>query len=325
MFTRTAPIGKWLFAALVIAGMVFVIRHLAQIQQFVALAGRAQPIWLLAALGLQATTYISVACGWNAVLRRAGLPKALHRLIPIAIAKLFADQVIPGAGLGGNVLLIERLTRLGIPRGAAMAALLVSMIGFYASYAALALVMLFTLWSHRQATPLLTGLVTTFLIIAIAIPSLALWLRRRGSQPLPPGIEHIGPLQKLLQIVGEAPENLVRDRRLVAKVTAFNSLVFLADAASLAACLLAVGEPLLLSTAFIALMAGSIAMTLAPIPMGLGTFEASCIGMLTLLGVAIEPAVTATLLLRGFTLWLPLGFGLVLLRSRRERNRQAKP
>ena len=323
MLPRTSPIGKWLLTALVLAGLVFAIRHFAQFEQFVALARKAQPIWLLAALALQALTYLSVAAGWSAVLRRAGSSQPITRLIPVAISKLFADQAIPGAGLGGSLLLIEHLTRLGTPRGAAMAALLVSMIGYYASYAVLALVMLFVLWSHSQATPLLTGLVTTFLIVAIAIPSLALWLRRRGSQPLPPRIEQIGPLQKLLQIVGEAPERLIRDKALVGKVTLFNGSVFLADAATLAACLLAVGEPLDLPTAFIALMAGSIAMTLTPIPLGLGTFEASCIGMLTLLGVPIEPAVAATLLLRGMTLWLPLALGLVLLRGGGKRTGRA--
>lgn len=134
------------------------------------------------------------------------------------------------------------------------------MIGFYAAYAVLALVMLFALWLHDKATPLLAGIVTLFLTVAIAIPSLALWLRHRGSQPL------------------------------------------------------------LRSTAFIALMSASIAMTLVPIPLGLGSFEASCAGMLAVLGVRIEPAVTATLLLRGMTLWLPLALGLILVRSGSRRS-----
>jgi uncharacterized membrane protein YbhN (UPF0104 family) len=39
----------------------------------------------------------------------------------------------------------------------------------------------------------------------------------------------------------------------------------------------------------------STAATLGPIPLGLGTFEAACVGMLSLLGVAIETALAATL------------------------------
>lgn len=220
--------------------------------------------------------------------------------------------------MGGNVVLIERLTAFGAPRPAAMAALLVSLIGFYAAYSALALAMLFALWSHREATPLLTGLVTTFLLVALAIPSLALWLRHRGSEPLPPAIEGIGPLRKLLLAIGEAPDALIKDRRLIGRVALLIGLVFLIDAATRAVCLCAVGQPFQPLVAFIGLMSGSIAMTLTPVPLGLGSFEASCVAMLTLLGTGIEPAVTATLLLRGFTLWLPLFVGPILLRNRQK-------
>jgi hypothetical protein len=38
----------------------------------------------------------------------------------------------------------------------------------------------------------------------------------------------------------------------------------------------------------------------------LGTFEAACVGLLFLLGVAIETALAATLLLRGLTCWVPM-------------------
>lgn len=46
--------------------------------------------------------------------------------------------------------------------------------------------------------------------------------------------------------------------------------------------------------------------------MDLGTFEASCVAMLHVLQVPLEVALTATLLLRGFTVWLPTLPGLWL-------------
>ena len=62
------------------------------------------------------------------------------------------------------------------------------------------------------------------------------------------------------------------------------------------------------------------AATLGPIPLGLGTFEAACVGMLSLLGVAIETALAATLLLRGLTFWLPMVPGLWLAKRRSLRD-----
>ena len=124
----------------------------------------------------------------------------------------------------------------------------------------------------------------------------------------------------MLAIIGEAPARLVHDRGLILRVSLWNGLIFVVDAGTLAACLCALGQPWHPFTAFIGLMIGSIAATLVPVPLGLGSFEASCIAMLTLLGVRIEPAMTATLLLRGLTLWLPLVLGLALIRRRHLRR-----
>lgn len=313
--SRRRSLLRLLAIVIVVASVSLLVRHFADLEQFLELAQRAQPLWLLLAIGLQLGTYVAVASGWRAVLRRSGAPQPLRKLLPVAVSKLFADQALPGAGLGGHILLVDRLTALGTPRGTAVAALLISMIGYYASYAVLALVMLLVLWLHHHATPLLTGVVTTLLLVSLAIPALALWLRHRGSQPLPPGVERLGPVRKLVRVVGEAPVDLIGNRRLLLLVTFFNGIVFLADAATMAVCLLALGLPALPATAFLALMAGSIAATLAPVPLGLGTFEASATAMLVALDIPFEAALTATLLLRGLTLWLPLVPSLIIMRS----------
>ena len=308
-----------------LGAIVLLIRHFADLEHFVALARRAQPRWLIVAFAFQLVTYAAVAMGWKIVLKHAAAPQPLRKLLPVAVSKLFADQALPGAGLGGHILLVDRLTALGTPRSTAVAALLISMVGYYAAYAALALVMLLVLWLHHHATPLLAGLVTMFLIVALAVPALALWLRHRGSKPLPPWLERLGPVHRIVVIVGEAPADLVGDRRLLVLVSLLNGCVFLADSATLAACLLALGLPFEPATAFLALMAGSIAATLAPIPLGLGSFEASSTAMMTTLGIPFEAALTATLLLRGLTLWLPLLPSLAMMRGGARKPRRDRP
>lgn len=76
------------------------------------------------------------------------------------------------------------------------------------------------------------------------------------------------------------------------------------------------------------MLGASILAALAPVPMGLGSFEAGSTAMLSLLGVPVPTALAGTLLLRGFTLWLPLLPGLVLMRGsfkRRHRSRHVPP
>jgi uncharacterized membrane protein YbhN (UPF0104 family) len=175
--------------------------------------------------------------------------------------------------------------------------------------------MLLLLWLHDKATPLLAGLVTMFLLVALAIPSLALWLRHRGSEPLSPRLERLIWVRNLLEIVGQAPADLVGDRALLLRVAGCNALIFLADAATLWVCLHSLGQPEGFGTAFIALIMASIVVTLGPIPLGLGSFEATSTATLHLLGVPIEPAFAATMLLRILTLWLPLLPGLLLMRK----------
>lgn len=288
--------------------------HFGDLEKFADTLRDANPLWLIVAVVLQVMTYASVAQGWRSVLAKASSPQPLLRLVPIALSKLFADQALPAAGMGGNILLVARLRALGVPRSSAMATLLVSMIGFYAAYAFLAIVMLVVLWLNGHATPLLSGMVTAFLLVALAIPSLALWLRRRGSKPLSPFLEGIPVVRSLLHVVGETPPHLLRNRLLLAKVAGFNGLVFLADAATLEACLLALGTPVTFETSYIAVMIASIVTTLGPVPLGVGIYEAGSTAMLTMLGVPVAPALAGTLLLRGFTLWLPMIPGFLLIR-----------
>lgn len=314
---RSLPWRTAFFVAVVLGALVAGVLHFGDLKRFVEMVRKAQPLWMIGAVALQATTYLFLALGWSAVLDKAGKPLPLWRLFRIALVKLFIDQVVPAAGMSGNVLLVERLRARGIPEGAAVSTLLVSVIGFYAAYAALALLMMVALWFHHAAKAIIVGPLTAFLAVAIAVPALWLWLWRRGEEAMPRWMERIKPLARLMEMVGEAPKELVYDRRLIATVAFWNGLIFLADAATLAVSLRALGGPLLPVDAFIALMAASIAVTLAPLPMGLGSFEATCTATLAMLGQPVAAALAATLLLRVLTLWLPLVPGLWLIRRKR--------
>jgi uncharacterized protein (TIRG00374 family) len=313
--TRLGGWRNWFLGFVLIAALVGAVAHWGEVKDFAQLLRRARPAWLALAIACQLSTYVSVAMGWALVLTRAGTPRGLAPLIRIAVTKLFADQALPSAGMGGNVLLVDQLRRIGVPRGTAIAALLISMIGFYAAYALLAIVMLMMLWLHHQATPLMAGLVTLLLCVALAIPSLALWLRRRGSKPLPDRLERIAFVRSLLGTVAQAPSELLADRRLLLRVAACSGVVFLADAGTLFACLRALGTEPSIATSFIALVMASIVVTLGPIPLGLGSFEAASTATLHLLGIPFEAAFAGTMLLRLFTLWLPLLPGMALMRK----------
>lgn len=306
---------SWLLAALLVGGLVLAAFHWGDVKRFGKLLTEAKPLWLLIAVGLQLATYLGLAVQWWVALRRGHTPESVRDLFRLTFAKHFADQVVPTAGVSGNVLLVDRLVSLGVPRPNAVAALLLQIIAYYFSYALGALWVLVVLWWKSRSSWLLTGAVLAFLMVAAGIPALTLWLHRRGRGKVPRWISRWSKAKHFFELVGEAPRELVRDPWLIATVTVLNLLVFIADAATMQACLLALGVHAPLSAGYVAFMMASIAVILGPVPMGLGSFEAVSIAMLRLFGVPFEAALSATLLFRGFTLWLPLLPGGLLLRK----------
>ena len=305
----------WFLALLLGAGLIVAVLHWGDVKKFAALMTTARPLWLAIAAGLQLATYFGLSAQWWLTLRRARTPQPQSDLFRLTFAKHFADQVVPTAGVSGNVVLVDRLVSLGVPRGNAVAALLLQIIAYYISYAAGALWVLVVLWWKSRTSLLLTGAVLLFLVVAAGIPAATLWLHRRGQERLPRWLARWSKARHFFELVGEAPRELIRDPQLVAWLTLLNGIVFLADAATMQACVAALGVHAPLSAGYIAFMMASIAVILGPIPMGLGSFEAVSIAMLRLFGVPFEAAVSATLLFRGLTLWLPLIPGGLLLRQ----------
>ena len=304
----------WVLAALLVGGVIVAALHWADVKRFGKLVEEAKPIWLLAAFGLQLATYVGLAAQWWVALKRGRSEEEPVSLLRLTFAKHFADQVVPTAGMSGNVLLVDRLVNLGAPRNIAVAALLLQILAYYFSYALGAAWVLVVLWWKSRMSVLLTGAVLVFLIVAAGIPALTLWLHRRGQGEIPRWIARWSKAKNFFELVGEAPRELVRDPWLIAIVTALNLAVFVADAGTMQCCLLALGVRAPLSAGYVAFMIASIAVILGPVPMGLGSFEAVSVAMLRLFGVPFEAALSATLLFRGFTLWLPLIPGGLLLR-----------
>jgi uncharacterized protein (TIRG00374 family) len=306
---------SWLLALLLIAGLIVAVLHWGDVKKFAALVTHAKPLWLLLAVVLQLATYFGLSAQWWLTLRKAHTPEPHRELFRLTFAKHFADQVVPTAGMSGNVVLVDRLVRMGVPRGNAVAALLLQIIAYYISYAAGALWVLVVLWWKARSSLLLDGAVVLFLVVATGIPALTLWLHRRGQERLPRLLARWSKSRHFFEMVGEAPVELVRDPQLIAALSALNLAVFIADAATMQACIHALGVHAPLSAGYVAFMMASIAVILGPVPMGLGSFEAVSIAMLRLFGVPFEAALSATLLFRGFTLWLPLVPGGILLRK----------
>ncbi len=305
---------RWLLALLLIAALVVAALHFGDFKKFAQLVSRAEPLWLVGALLLQLATYASLAGEWFLVLRAGKSKRPMRELLPLTIGKLLADQVVPTAGVSGDVFLVDRLVASGVRRELAVAAVILAVIGYYLSYAVAALAAVVLMWLRDGVPMIVLGLVGLLLAVAAAIPGAALWLQRNSRTKMPDWAKRFESIRELLELISAAPSKLVRNPGLIAQLTALNGAVFVIDALTLQLCLLALGVHAPFTAAFVPFMMASIVVTLGPIPLGLGSFEAVSVGMLRLMGIPFEAALSATLLLRGFTLWLPLVAGLFTTR-----------
>lgn len=298
---------SWLPALIALPALIVVVWQYSSLERFAELVREARPEWLVPGLAAQIGTYVFAALSWRLVLHRVGQPRPFRTLFRLSVAKLYTDQAIPTGGISGTVLVMKALTRRGVPSEVAMAALLVGMVSYYAADIAAALACLVLLWLHRDAGLPILALISVFVAIEVAIPVGVLWAKSRANHDgLRAWVDRLPGARSLLEAVAEAPDDLVRDPLLVAGAFACQVAIILLDSLTLWLVCRAIGVPVAPWVAFCGFSIGAIVAMVAPSPLGLGTFEAGTTGMLTLLGMPVEAALSATILLRGLTFWLPM-------------------
>lgn len=321
---RARRVGVWILGLLALAAVLAGVLHFRELEDFARLARQAKPAWLLVAVGLQILTYLCVAAAWQRALRATGHEISLRSLMPLSLAKLFTDQAVPTGGFSGALLVARALIGRGIPPPAGLAALLAGFISYHAASLLAALTALALLYFHDAASAAYVSILLAFAAVAVVLPNLAFLLAKlpRGGRLLrwARRLRSVDLLERLLR---DSPIDLLRQPRLLLSMTLFQLAVFYLDAATLWALVAATGQEGNPGSVFAALVMGSATAALGPIPLGLGTFEAACVTTLHTLGTPLEAALTATLLLRGMTVWLPMLPGLWC--ARRELRRLPRP
>jgi len=312
----------WLPGAILLAAVIGVGVRYGESQRFAEMLTRAEPIWLIVGVILQLGTYFCTAVILKLGIGRSGTPVRMRSLVPLGLAKLFIDQVVPTGGIAGTVLMIRALERRGVPVGLSTAAVVVGLLGFYLAYALSVVICLGIFWLRSNLSAVVLSVVTIVSLVTAVIPVTLLWLTRGGTRGVPHWIRRFPGLKPVLEAIEAAPASTLHDRKLLLRSAALQFAIILLDAATLRAMFLGLGVTIPAEVAFASFVFASIVATVTLLPGGIGPFEAGSVGTLRLLGVPLEASVAATLLLRGFTLWLPMIPGLWL--ARREMVKESK-
>jgi uncharacterized protein (TIRG00374 family) len=207
---------------------------------------------------------------WQRVLTRQHIRTSLWQLMPLGLAKLFMDQVVPSAGLSGTLLVVRALKRRGVPDGASVSAVVVGLVGFHLAYG-LALVtalVSLALSGDLSRRMLALAIAATFFIGAMIVA--LIWLSRGRRGPVRDLLLRIPGLKGFLQQLRDAPKGALHDKTLLAETTALQFGIFVLDAATLGVCLAALGASASPTGLFAALVIASLVATITIIPSGLG-------------------------------------------------------
>ncbi len=257
----------------------------------------ADPIWIVAAAGLSVLTYLAAAWSLSGfVLERL----SFRRTVLAQLAGSFVTLVTPAA-VGGAALNVRYLQRNKVPAAAAAASVGVVQLVAFVLHAVLLVVFVAITGarSHSLSPPRWVYFVVAALVVVALVVAAVPRGRRALRARLAPALGQVLP--RLLELV-QRPGKLAEGVGGALLLTASYILCLLA-------CVLALGGSIAFSSAAVVYLTGSALGAAVPTPGGLGAVEAALAAGLTATGMAAATAVSAVLLFRLLTFWLPVPVG----------------
>jgi glycosyltransferase 2 family protein len=283
----------------------FLLPQLAQVSSSWRAIQAVQWGWVPVVIAMSALTYLA-----SAVSLLGGVPGRIPFWPTVLVqgASSFINRVSP-ANVGGMALNARYLQKTGVSPAAGVTAVGVnSLVGLLAH---LVLIVIFFVWAgqalgHAFKLPSASKLL---LIIALVIALVGIVLatrqgRRFAAVKLLPGLRSA---YASLAAVAVSPVKL-------AMLFGGSALVTLAYIAGLAASVRAFGGTVPIAALGAVYLGASAIAAAAPTPGGLGAIETALIAGLTGIGLESGPAVSAVLLYRLATYWLPVVPGWLCLR-----------
>lgn len=284
--------------------------HLSDTREFVALAEHAAASWLLLALLLQSATYFVQGDIWRRVSRAAGASLPQRTAFALSLAKLFADQALPSAGISGSLVVARALRARGMRDNAVNAAVLINVASYHVAYVVALACALTILTTRHRASALIVVSSVLFVVFAVAVTAAIALLSGRPEARLSRRLREVRPLRGLLEFMAAADPALARSVTLLRAATLLQLAIVACDAGTMWVLLQSIGVATPLEAVFASFMVSSLVRTLGVVPGGIGTFEAASVLTLTLTGATVAQALSATLLFRGLSFWIPMLPGL---------------
>lgn len=306
--------ATWLLGAAMLAAVVGLALHFSDAESFAALLPQIEPLWFAAAVLAQILTYVAQGQIFRSVLMAGNQHLSLWKAAKLSLMKLFVDQALPSSGISGAFAVVASFMRQGFTKPVVLACLVLDLSGYFLAYVLSVGVALLVLMFQGHATTTITTLCLAFIAVSLALAVLAPKLVGNGRLAAHVPGQGFAIIRKGISLITGADKQLVGSRGLLGRVTLLELAIILLDSATFWLLVLALGVLANPVGLFAGFMLASMLRSVGLVPGGLGAFEAAAVVSLRWVGVDLAVALSATLLFRGLTFWLPMLPGLWLVR-----------
>jgi Mg2+-importing ATPase len=315
-----SPIGSpghwlsWILGAAILVAVVAAAVHFSEGREFIAVAKGAKPWWFMLAACLQGATYLAQGEIFRGAPRASGHRLPLRAVYELSLVKLFIDQALPSAGIGSTIVVATALERRAVPRAVVAASMVINIASYHAAYV-LCLIAALTITPAFGKTHVSVFLVSgLFVAFSVAVTTAILLLPGRDVDRVAPKLQRFPAVSNAVVFLKDADPRLARSLRLLGEAVAWQTAIFLLDAATIWVLIQSLGATASSWAVFASFMISSVFRTVGIVPGGLGIFEATSVWTLNMVGVTIPIGLAATLLFRGLSFWLPMLPGLWISR-----------
>lgn len=280
--------------------------HFKEASTSLAVLKTANPWWIVLAFVMQLLTYFCSGGIFYEILRAAKLHLPLSRLAALSVERISVNQIAPAAGLSGNVYVFMAFRRFDIPRGISAEAVFLDTLSYHAAYALCTVLALGIVLGLHEGSTLIIGGLLIYLVVTAVILAGIFWLFSYTDRKLPTWLTRWSVFKEVSRSLKAVRPERLQAPWVLSIVTVYQLLVFVLDAGTLWAIMRIIHSPLSLTIAFTVFMISSVAAAMSLLPGGVGSFEAACVLALRWFSVPLGAALTATLLVRALTLWIPL-------------------
>jgi len=302
----------WVFGAAILIIVVVVSLHFSEAQDFLRVIETSKPKWILVASGLQLLTYLAQGEVFRAPMRGTRHRIGLKLVYELSLVKLFMDQALPSAGISSTVFVAKSLQQHRIPRDVVAASMVLNIASYHIAYIVCLLTALAITGTAGHSNVIIMIVSVLFLLFATGLVVAVIAISAGRARKQAALLERVPVVRNAMQFLTDADAALTQNLRLIGETSIWQGLIFLLDAATMWVLILALDGHAPIKGVYASFMISSLLRTMGVVPGGLGTFEATSVVTLRMAGVAIPVALSATLLFRGLTFWVPMLPGLWL-------------